>query len=60
MEFQCTDGSLCAGVKSVSTGSAVCWASGRSEAEEWANARAIANALNAAYRASLADAREGV
>lgn len=45
-EFKCADGAPNAGVLSERTGSAVCWASGRSESEEYANARRIADALN--------------
>ena len=45
-EFKGADGAPNAGVLSERTGSAVCWASGRSESEEYANARRIADALN--------------
>ena len=45
-EFKCADGAPNAGVFSERTGSAVCWASGRSESEEYANSRRIADALN--------------
>lgn len=46
-DFRCADGSPCVGVMSERTGSAVCWASGRTADEEVENARRIASALNA-------------
>lgn len=50
-EFRQSDGSMCPGVMSTRTGSAVAWASGRSDVEAYENARAIATALNALEKA---------
>ena len=45
-EFKCSDMTSAPGVMSEHTGSAICWASGRTTEEAYQNAQNIANALN--------------